>query len=1035
MQKTATCTYTENFKPYKTERLERRSNMKKNSKKLIALLAVFCMATSAAALAACDKKDSASVEQPPVASSPVETDEVYEIYKLYVASAGENPLSYEDWLATIKGDKGDPGTPGTPGQAGVSITNAEIVDGELVLSFSDGTTKNVGQVVGQDGQDGAPGQNGNDGAPGQNGNDGAPGQNGNDGAPGKDGNDGAPGKDGKDGVSITKVELNDDGELVIYFSEGDPTNLGVITSGNGAAVSHVHSLGETMVILAPTGLEDGVGCKVCADCGEMIYVNLPKIVGAIEENPVELTIGETTEIKVNDYNSDRYGVHVDKGQKGVVYTKVTVTENGRWLSLPTDIGDDASVDYEFYYFYEDRQTGEIMKQTTDRCITLEATGMNTTTWETTYAPREVYVKMTFSGNYPATVNVTPRLANLPTEGDRMGLAEHTITLSQGTATGLIVRSEYGDVWLNETNYVAFNGTNQATVWLEPGAYTFEIEGLDSDYCFVDSSEFVMPFADDGSNDEGGEHLITVGKQYEYSFTVTDANGNAVEGALVSVSNGKTLTTDANGATESVFLPETLVDGSFVFDYTVSVTNVGFKNNELVDVALVLADDEAANYVKALTVAAADISTLTLETAFEVTDVEHRAVIDIAEAGEYTFEITAPTATDNMWKYYGSGVTVNGVVLFEPANDSAQVLATVELAAGEQEIVINTRAWDLGYDTMYLTVKAVPKPEGIQVGTEMDAEIGKEYVFTATTAATAGTYKFSFTSETMSDVLVYRTKADAEADNGYNAWIDGTAVVAGEQEAEVIQTLEVLDEFSFYFIGYGGAEISVTVLFEKLPNEVTIDTETDIVLEDKYVFTATEEGTYKLAFDTESLGDTLLYYTVAGGSQVTVDGAELNNNNLASEVTFTLKANESVNFRFTGVEWNSNYYAPNWVKATVSKVVEGGEEEAGNVLTLNTPTKVTKGEAYTFTATFTGQIWFTSPYALEEYTDLLAPNWLQVANINGSSTTEGFVKYYDSDKEYSAAFNVVEGETYTFWVTQARGDATLTITDTEPVQPK
>lgn len=32
-------------------------------------------------------------------------------------------------------------------QTGVSVTNAELVDGELIISFSDGTTKNVGTVV------------------------------------------------------------------------------------------------------------------------------------------------------------------------------------------------------------------------------------------------------------------------------------------------------------------------------------------------------------------------------------------------------------------------------------------------------------------------------------------------------------------------------------------------------------------------------------------------------------------------------------------------------------------------------------------------------------------------------------------------------------------------------------------------------------------------------------------------------------------------------------------------------------------------
>ncbi len=72
----------------------------------------------------------------------------------------------------------------------VSIEKAYINDeGELVLSYTDGTEQNLGTVVGADGKDGA---------------DGADGKDGTDGVDGKDGTDGADGADGKDG-SITIV--------------------------------------------------------------------------------------------------------------------------------------------------------------------------------------------------------------------------------------------------------------------------------------------------------------------------------------------------------------------------------------------------------------------------------------------------------------------------------------------------------------------------------------------------------------------------------------------------------------------------------------------------------------------------------------------------------------------------------------------------------------------------------------------------------------------------------------------------------------
>ncbi len=75
----------------------------------------------------------------------------------------------------------------------VSIEDAYINDdGELVLSYTDGTEQNLGVVVGADGKDGTDGADGKDGV------------NGKDGADGKDGEDGADGADGQDG-SVTVI--------------------------------------------------------------------------------------------------------------------------------------------------------------------------------------------------------------------------------------------------------------------------------------------------------------------------------------------------------------------------------------------------------------------------------------------------------------------------------------------------------------------------------------------------------------------------------------------------------------------------------------------------------------------------------------------------------------------------------------------------------------------------------------------------------------------------------------------------------------
>lgn len=79
--------------------------------------------------------------------------------------------SEDEWLASLKGakgekgeqgiqgiqgEKGQNGKDGTNGKDGIGITNAEINNsGELILTYSNGTSANLGKVVGADGKDGA----------------------------------------------------------------------------------------------------------------------------------------------------------------------------------------------------------------------------------------------------------------------------------------------------------------------------------------------------------------------------------------------------------------------------------------------------------------------------------------------------------------------------------------------------------------------------------------------------------------------------------------------------------------------------------------------------------------------------------------------------------------------------------------------------------------------------------------------------------------------------------------------------------------
>lgn len=108
----------------------------------------------------------------------------------WVNDNGELQLEYsdgeEDNLGSVKGPrgakgaKGDIGTQGPAGADGIGITDAQITEaGELQITYTDGTTVLLGEVVGPKGDTGAAGKdgvNGNDGAKGDKGDKGDPGE-------------------------------------------------------------------------------------------------------------------------------------------------------------------------------------------------------------------------------------------------------------------------------------------------------------------------------------------------------------------------------------------------------------------------------------------------------------------------------------------------------------------------------------------------------------------------------------------------------------------------------------------------------------------------------------------------------------------------------------------------------------------------------------------------------------------------------------------------------------------------------------------
>ncbi|MCH5198164.1 MAG: hypothetical protein J1E34_04575, partial [Oscillospiraceae bacterium] len=173
-----------------------------------------------------------------------------------IGAAGKDGVDGIDGVNGVDGKdgvNGSDGRDGADGKDGISITNAVVGDnGELVLTYSNGTTANLGAVVGKDGQDGIDGSNGVDGisvinaeitsdgelvltySNGQRSNLGnVIGANGKDGADGKDGIDGKDGTNGADGISVVKSEINSRGELVLTYSDGNIDNLGVVVGANG----------------------------------------------------------------------------------------------------------------------------------------------------------------------------------------------------------------------------------------------------------------------------------------------------------------------------------------------------------------------------------------------------------------------------------------------------------------------------------------------------------------------------------------------------------------------------------------------------------------------------------------------------------------------------------------------------------------------------------------------------------------------------------------------------------------------------------
>lgn len=211
-----------------------------------------------------------------------------------VNSDGQLVITYSDG-SSVNLDK----LVGINGIDGVSISNSAINDkGELIITYSNGQICNLGKVVGVDGKNGINGINGSDGNNGKNGQDGVGIANvtvSNEGALSVTLTNGTVldlgNIKGADGISISKSEVNASGELVLTYTDGTVKNLGNVVGSNGADG------------------QDGVGIKTVtlSSTGELMVT--------LSDNSV-INLGNVKGEKGDKGDKGDKGAQGEKGEKG-----------------------------------------------------------------------------------------------------------------------------------------------------------------------------------------------------------------------------------------------------------------------------------------------------------------------------------------------------------------------------------------------------------------------------------------------------------------------------------------------------------------------------------------------------------------------------------------------------------------------------------------------------------------------------------------------------------------------------------------------
>lgn len=188
--------------------------MKKTLALLLMLLLMFTVAFTFTSCDDDDDNDIATID-----------DAYHEAYEIYVEHAKRNGLEYDEyeaWLASIKGEDGEDGEDGVTPQLRI---NEETNFWEV--SYDNGTTWTSLDVK----------------------------------ATGAQGDKGEQGEQGAQGNGISKVEFNDNGELIVYFTDGTSQNLGKILDEERC----IHNYTEISV--TEEDCEQKTALEFCTKCG------------------------------------------------------------------------------------------------------------------------------------------------------------------------------------------------------------------------------------------------------------------------------------------------------------------------------------------------------------------------------------------------------------------------------------------------------------------------------------------------------------------------------------------------------------------------------------------------------------------------------------------------------------------------------------------------------------------------------------------------------------------------------------------------